>query len=73
MIYLVSCTAVCSYVKSWGGPFKFEGSGPPPDPLVVAPLQLAGNFNCIVETEGLSKVTDSQVHGKSSNMGALKM
>jgi len=25
MVYPVSCTAVCSYVKSWGGPFQFWG------------------------------------------------
>ena len=24
-----SCTAVCSYVKNWGGRSKFWGSGPP--------------------------------------------
>jgi len=32
MVYPVSCTAVCSYVKSWGGPSKFWGSGPPNPP-----------------------------------------
>jgi len=25
LVYPVSCTAVCSYVKSWGGPSKFLG------------------------------------------------
>jgi len=33
MVYPVLYTAVCSYVKSWGGPSKFWGvwshSGPP--------------------------------------------
>ena len=37
MIYPVSCTTVCSYVKSRGGPSKFSGVRTP-NPPVVAPL-----------------------------------
>jgi len=32
MVYPVSCTAVCSYVKSWGGLFKFLGVRAPDHP-----------------------------------------
>jgi len=41
MVYPVSCTAACSYVKSWGGPSKFWGVRTPPTPPVVAPLSIS--------------------------------
>jgi len=40
MVYPVSCTAVCSCVKSWGGPSKF-GGGPDPPPLTLSGCALA--------------------------------
>jgi len=41
MVYSVSCTAACSYVKSWGGPSKLgEGvrtpQAPPPSGCALA-------------------------------------
>jgi len=32
MVYPVSCTAACGYIKSWGGPSKFFGGPGPPWP-----------------------------------------
>jgi len=56
-LYPVSCTAVCSSVKSWDGPSKFWGSGPP-NPPVVAPLH-PGRVTRISDVD-LTVVTDFQ-------------
>ena len=48
---------MCSYVKSWGGPSTFWGSGPPPTPQWLRPWQLLSqNTNACMFREALHRV-----------------
>jgi len=59
--------------KKLGWSVQIWGVRTPLIPQWLRPCTWPVISTCRVETEGLSKVTDSEVHGKSSNMGALKM
>jgi len=48
MVYPVSCTAVYSYVKSWGGPSNFLGGPDPPTPSGYA-LENGTKFGSLME------------------------